>query len=763
MSGPKFVTSVDSSPVRLLLTGKNTSLSEEILQQLRAYPKLLVSVSSRPEEENPAPQVIIHFVGFASPSLNETLEFTTHLHQLLEFSRQKHVQFVFVVPAAQSSLKHAAETLLLQYTQKFPLNYFVVGVDPSDPVPESAAKIISRVVHGHRPPAATISPFPSLRPTPIPSRSRRLSLWLLLPLVLIAPYLLIVIQTLILIGFSSCALDSYLSSRYSAAAACVKIALPLADLLSPQVRYLPGAAPLYTSLGYPPAVSLSALTAFSRHLESFTRFADTLRVFSTGNFSNSQTPGLLSSTSESLAYFQAVLRDFYLSSSRPPPFLLPLGQRLASFHSFFSKLSGLTASGQDFFPPRPVNYLILLQDNSELRPTGGFLDSFFVVTVDSGRIAQVHPFTTAQSDSQLKGQISPPPSLQTALGETQWFLRDANWDPDFSATANRAAWFVNKELSLPVDVVVAINAGIFPQLLDILGPQAIPQSQSRLTSANFYPQYFASLPTGSNQNSSFLLSLSQNLVASHPALTSPQASALLALLSRQLESRQIFISPVSFSSPALDASGWSGGVSLSSCSRSPCLRDYFYPVASNIGVNKADYFVTRQTRLNLRFSPAAITSAAQIVYTNNSPASGPGGAYKNFLRVYLPPGSQIDSVSVNSRVLLPPDRTLSYDHGLLLVSFLTVTPPARTTTVDLIYHQPLSAVSRFHYQLDLPPQPGISAFPAQIFVNYPPNWQVTAYTDAANPVAPIASAGLLRYNTEGPQISKLDLDILPAD
>lgn len=90
---------------------------------------------------------------------------------------------------------------------------------------------------------------------------------------------------------------------------------------------------------------------------------------------------------------------------------------------------------------RKQTYLVLLQNNMELRPTGGFIGSFALLTFNKGQLLDFEVRDVYSTDGQLKGHVEPPTELKEHLGEAGWYLRDSNWDPDFPTSAARAAWF----------------------------------------------------------------------------------------------------------------------------------------------------------------------------------------------------------------------------------------------------------------------------------------------------------------------------------
>ncbi len=115
-------------------------------------------------------------------------------------------------------------------------------------------------------------------------------------------------------------------------------------------------------------------------------------------------------------------------------------------------------------------YLVLFQNHHELRPTGGFMGSFAVVDVQKGKILNID--VPAGGTYDIKGQVDvylkPPLPLQ--LSNKRWEFQDANWFPDFAASAEKSAWFYERGRKTTVDGVIAVNATVLERLLRVMGP-----------------------------------------------------------------------------------------------------------------------------------------------------------------------------------------------------------------------------------------------------------------------------------------------------
>ena len=128
---------------------------------------------------------------------------------------------------------------------------------------------------------------------------------------------------------------------------------------------------------------------------------------------------------------------------------------------------------------QPKTYLVVLQNADELRPAGGFMGTIGLVTVDGGEIRQsIFQDVYALDEAVQDVWHDPPPEiLARQLGVSAWFLRDSNWSPDFSVTAQRLMDVYLREraiahpsTTLSLDGVIALQPKLFERLLGMTGP-----------------------------------------------------------------------------------------------------------------------------------------------------------------------------------------------------------------------------------------------------------------------------------------------------
>jgi hypothetical protein len=132
------------------------------------------------------------------------------------------------------------------------------------------------------------------------------------------------------------------------------------------------------------------------------------------------------------------------------------------------------------------HFLVVLQNNNELRATGGFITKVIDISFFSIRFRRV--FDELDQHKPVKG----PKPLMRMLDDgylKSWSLRDANYAPDFKESADQISKFYS--LVFPthrVEKVLAINFSFIEKYFEILG--SIHIKKKKISSADLF--YFLS-------------------------------------------------------------------------------------------------------------------------------------------------------------------------------------------------------------------------------------------------------------------------------
>ena len=167
---------------------------------------------------------------------------------------------------------------------------------------------------------------------------------------------------------------------------------------------------------------------------------------------------------------QELFLDF---KSKIPDFQKYIGEAV-DYSDFLLKLVGSDGA---------KTYLVLLQNNSELRPTGGFPGSYALITFENGTLKNIFVDDIYRADAGLKDNIIPPIPLQHIT--PSWGMRDAGWFADFPLSARKVIEMYRLGGGLKVDGVLTITPDVIARIFEIIGPIEMPEYGVTLDANNF--------------------------------------------------------------------------------------------------------------------------------------------------------------------------------------------------------------------------------------------------------------------------------------
>lgn len=381
------------------------------------------------------------------------------------------------------------------------------------------------------------------------------------------------------------------------------------------------------------------------------------------------------------------------------------------------------------------SYLILLQNNGELRPTGGFIGSVAKVTFENGKLKKIDTNDVYALDGQLSIHVEPPKELKDGLNQKDWFLRDSNWEPDFPTAARQAEWFFGKETGENVNGVIAIDITSIQDLLSVIGPLDITDYDKKITDANLFQEAITHAEVGffpgSQAKKSFLTALENQLFNKLFFVPNQNWPAIVRSLSKSLAQKHISVylnDPKLFS--YVVSQNWQASLPRVADPTEGQTSDLLVPVEANVGANKANFYIDRKYNLETVIGKEGdIRHRLKITYTNRSPADTfPAGSYKNRMRIYLPFGTRLFRVLWGD-VDITKNVTTFADYGRSAISFLTELPAkeSKDLIVDYTFPTALSFKDgKALYQLDIIKQAGTLKDSFAWKLSYPINYKITS-------------------------------------
>lgn len=334
----------------------------------------------------------------------------------------------------------------------------------------------------------------------------------------------------------------------------------------------------------------------------------------------------------------------------------------------FGLLSDLSLTAQEVTTAIPditgsntsKTYLVILMNNMELRPGGGFIGNFGEILFRENKLQEIKVEDVYTIDGQLKEIITPPPQLTEKLGVKQLFLRDSNWSGDFRVNAKTIRDFYKKETGKTVDGVIALDLTLVEKLLEKIGPVKLTDYNEDISSSNLLErgQYHSEVGffPGSTQKRDFFSSLTNTLMAkilegfasNSSQVGNAPVLAIFQTLSEGLREKHLMVSFDNENINTLVSSkGWDNPVppvNYNPAENSLATKDFLALSEANIGANKVNRYLKRVVAYDMTIGrDADLMATLTLTYKNESPAdTWPGGTYVNYLRILTPLNSSLE-------------------------------------------------------------------------------------------------------------------------
>lgn len=320
----------------------------------------------------------------------------------------------------------------------------------------------------------------------------------------------------------------------------------------------------------------------------------------------------------------------------------------------------------------PRTYLLVAQNEDEVRATGGFISGAGLLIVENGDIRDLQFQDANLIDAWGGGGLAKPYELapepmSLLMGVQLWLFRDANFSPDFPTAARMMMELYSYGQDYPaLDGVIAIDQQFLALLLENTGPLQIADLEMTVSAGNLTESLQAAwqTPEEGASTSEWIMSRKDFLGPMASALKDRLLSDLASLdllflaynINRALEEKhlQIYVNDASVAA-ALEENGWSNRLAGEPG------RDLLMLVDSNMGYNKVAPHIrsslTYEILLDSSGTAEAITTAS-YTHTLQQPISCRQGGlvsyaelpsyqqlsedcFWNYLRLYVPAGSEL--------------------------------------------------------------------------------------------------------------------------
>lgn len=377
----------------------------------------------------------------------------------------------------------------------------------------------------------------------------------------------------------------------------------------------------------------------------------------------------------------------------------------------------------------PRTYMILFQNDKELRPTGGFMTAYAIMKVDKAKFEPVSSNDIYNLDAQYKPSIpAPAPIIKYIKGpyilSQNLRLRDMNWSPDFP-TSMQSVVTATKQVGINnIDGIIAVDTQLLENLLNAIGPIGVPgfgnfntkiDPQCNCSQVIHELESFADVegpiiwdpltgkiiqrPPNSDNRKKIIGPLMNSILANALGQPKDKLPVLFENVFKSLiEKHVLFYILDNKVQTAVADFGLAGAIK-------PYNGDYLHINDANLGGRKSNLYAREDVEQDIKIAgDGTVTKTVTITYKNPEKQDGwLNSVLPTWVRVYVPQGSQL----ITSEGL--ETKQDAYDDlGKTVFSGFFQLRPEGVSKITFQYKLPFKVTKE--YKLMIQKQPGTDGF-----------------------------------------------------
>lgn len=359
-------------------------------------------------------------------------------------------------------------------------------------------------------------------------------------------------------------------------------------------------------------------------------------------------------------------------------------------------------------------FLLLFQNNLELRPGGGFIGSFGILKVRDGNITHFMVHDTGNFDGRIPDTVAPPYPMKETLKIPSWKFRDSNYSPDFAENVKWAEEFYRMAQGQEkFDGVVGITTNVLTSFLRITGPVELEGYPGTYGADNAILDLEYQVEQGYlkqgiefGERKSVMGILGLEILERGKALPLSKKYELFKVVLDDLHRKDV---QLLFRDEELQAdvvaAGWDGALD------NTWKDDALLLVDANLNSFKSDYYVKRSYNYTVDLTKEIPEAVLEVTYKHTAKEkSWLTKDYQTFLRVYVPKGSFLTEVTNKATEPVFGELGNKKYFGVLVH-----VPLGTEKTVTFRYTLP-NGVKRTWYDLKVEKQPGLNDVPVKVTV-----------------------------------------------
>ena len=354
-------------------------------------------------------------------------------------------------------------------------------------------------------------------------------------------------------------------------------------------------------------------------------------------------------------------------------------EKLKSILDMFSQLSSYISESKPLLESAPYllgmesdrRYLVLFQNDKELRPTGGFLTAYSIMKVSKAKFEPVTSDDIYNLDAKYKPSFEAPEAIVDLIKGPYILsknirLRDMNYNPDFKVSMELFTEEAQKVGMDGIDGIIAVDTQLLVNLLDALGEIGVPgfgNYSSKTDPRCNCPQVvyelesFADIegpiiwdpltgkiilrPPNSDNRKKIIGPLMNSILANAMAQPKEKMPILLdSIFKSVIEKHVLFYLYDETAQNAVEGFGIAGRIDQDHTG------DYLHINDSNLGGRKSNLYVKQEVEQEIAVNKdGAIQKTVTITYKNPEKHDGwLNSVLPNWVRIYVPQGSTLVDV-----------------------------------------------------------------------------------------------------------------------
>ncbi len=363
-------------------------------------------------------------------------------------------------------------------------------------------------------------------------------------------------------------------------------------------------------------------------------------------------------------------------------------------------------------------YLVLLQNDKELRASGGFITAYALVKVKDGQIVSTESDDIYQMDLKFRRTELAPEAIQKYIGNNTLPIRDSNFSPDYKVDAEKFESMYNTIKSFPkVDGVFALDTEFVRSLLEVTGPITTKKTHETFSAANnllAIPDVVYKLELiiekihgGKNDRKGIVGELMDSLLDKVTNAKTDEFPKYIDTVLNTIKGKHLLFY---FHNQTIQdfVEKYNAAGQIHSYN-----KDYFHLNNSNFGGLKGNIYIKQAVVQDINIaSDGTVTKKVDVTLTNPVKADGwLNSIYLNWMRVYVPKNSKLVSEKVQK------DFTSGEELGKEVFRGYGATSPLSKSVSEFVYELPFKVNPGEPYKMLIQKQGGISELDMTIKIN----------------------------------------------